>query len=181
MPSAPQPALAAPRRQDHGLCVEEELGSETRPNDELPCTLIVDAQHRYTIFAGHTRINDGLLLLRSVFGTGKLSLHAMQAEAVVHALLEHASRALLSVDHRHVSRARTSRAHRRRHARSAAADDDHIVAVLDPCAPARLSLPRARFRMLPARLRARLVRLAQGPARNSGLARANQLDIVGAS
>ena len=161
--------------------MEEELGSETRPDDELSCTLIVDVQHRYAVFADHTRINDGLFLLRSVFGTGKLGLHAMQAEAVVHALLEHASRALLSVDHCHASRARTSRAHRRCHARSAATDDDHIEAVLDPCAPARLSLPRARFRMPPVRLRARLVRLAQGSARNGGLALAHQLDIVGAS
>ena len=48
-------------------------------------------------------------------------------------------------------------------------------------APARLSLPRARFRMPPAHLRARLVRHAKGPARNGGRARAHQLDIVGAS
>ena len=161
--------------------MEEKFGTESCADDELSCALVVDAQHRYAVFAGHTRINDGLLLLRRVFGAGKLSLHTVQAEAVVHALLEHTARALLAIDHGHPRRARTSRAHGRRHARGAAADDDHVEAVLNPRGRTQLSLPRARFRMPPARLRARLVRHAKGPARNGGLARAHQLDIVGAS
>ena len=143
----PQPALAASRRQNHGFRVEEKLGTESCANDELSCALVVDAQHRYAVFADHTSIDDGLLLHCGVFGAGKLGLHTVQAEAVVHTLLEHAARALLAIDHGHASRARTSRAHSRRHTRSATADDDHVEAALDPRGRTQLASPHIRRHM----------------------------------
>ena len=111
--------------------------------------------------------------MRRVFGTGKLGLHTVQAEAVVHALPEHAARALLAIDHGHASRARTPRARSRRHARRAAADDDHVEAVLNPRGRTQLASPHVRRRVP----RVRFLRsLTFGGAPTF----ARKLDVVGA-